>query len=373
MRVSWCLPLLLSSTNAWALTVTKLELSFDGRLVTTEERGRLVNAARCACEEKVEATFSFGDRGSGGDVVIMAGDRCVDDDQRLDTSSCTELWKESVSDVQAIETISLPMQKLAGGDCSAAESTETLFVLVDASDDDRWVVIHETTFGVDTEPPDAPTDGEVIAGESLVEVAFEVAEDAETSTQYQVLCRAGDDPVFESPPDAVFDSQADRCGAPGSSGARAAFVCREAGRGSASVTVQGLDNGTEYTFSVVAVDEAGNPSEVESVGSATPALEEDLWERYRRSGGLADEGHCFVATAAYGDYDDSTVRMLRVFRDARLAQTAAGRELIALYYAESPPAAAEIADRPLVRAAAREVLSRLRDFVFASMFAGGGR
>lgn len=369
VRVLWCLPILLLTSNAWALTVTGVELSLDGALLTSEDLDGLVNAARCTCEEKVDATYTFSGLGSGGAVVIMAGTRCIDSDERLD-DSCTELWSDRVQNVSSFESLTFSMKELAGGSCSGTEATRSLFVLVDTNDEDRWQVLHETAFSIDTEAPEAPTGTEVVAGEGLAEVVFEAPDDAPTTTQYQVLCDASGEAVFTSPEDAVFDSAADRCE---ESGPREAFVCAESQQGSASVTVLGLENGTEYTFYVVSVDDAGNPSAIETVGKATPSPEEDLWERYKRSGGIADPGHCFVATAAYGDYDDPTVRWFRVFRDTRLAKSSFGRDVIDTYYATSPPAARRIADDPLLRAAAREVLARVRDFAVATMFAGGAR
>ncbi|WP_165053146.1 MULTISPECIES: CFI-box-CTERM domain-containing protein [unclassified Adlercreutzia] len=45
---------------------------------------------------------------------------------------------------------------------------------------------------------------------------------------------------------------------------------------------------------------------------------------------------CYVATAAYGSYDCPEVWTLRRFRDYELAETAAGRAFIKIYYAISP-------------------------------------
>ncbi len=55
---------------------------------------------------------------------------------------------------------------------------------------------------------------------------------------------------------------------------------------------------------------------------------------------------CFVATAAYGDYNHPMVRVLREFRDSRLAHTDAGRRFIETYYAVGPSLAGLIKEKP---------------------------
>jgi hypothetical protein len=52
---------------------------------------------------------------------------------------------------------------------------------------------------------------------------------------------------------------------------------------------------------------------------------------------------CFVATAAYGDYNAPEVVYLSAFRDESLSKSYLGRAFINAYYAISPPLAAIIA------------------------------
>ncbi|MBI5576282.1 MAG: hypothetical protein HY896_07955, partial [Deltaproteobacteria bacterium] len=65
---------------------------------------------------------------------------------------------------------------------------------------------------------------------------------------------------------------------------------------------------------------------------------------------------CFIATAAYGSPMAPEVQVFRRFRDARLLTNPAGRAVVSAYYRVSPPLAAFMAERPLLRAAARAVL-----------------
>lgn len=60
----------------------------------------------------------------------------------------------------------------------------------------------------------------------------------------------------------------------------------------------------------------------------------------------APKSGCFIATACYGDYDHPDVLALRRFRDDRLLPSPAGRALVALYYAVSPPLAARLEGMP---------------------------
>ena len=104
--------------------------------------------------------------------------------------------------------------------------------------------------------------------------------------------------------------------------------------------IGGLVNNTKYHFVVVAIDDYGNaaPSDVLT---ATPQPAEDLYGALRQ-GGLDAHGFCFVATAAFGDYDHPQVRLLREFRDRVLLTSAFGRGFTRTYYRYSPPLAAWI-------------------------------
>jgi hypothetical protein len=84
-----------------------------------------------------------------------------------------------------------------------------------------------------------------------------------------------------------------------------------------------------------------------------PDDEEDDDER---SGG---GGGCFVATCAYGDFNHPDVMYLRLFREFVLAESAAGRRFIRLYYRHGPALARMIAPFPRVKRGVRAILSRL--------------
>jgi uncharacterized repeat protein (TIGR02543 family) len=71
--------------------------------------------------------------------------------------------------------------------------------------------------------------------------------------------------------------------------------------------------------------------------------------------GLGDLS-CPVATAAYGTRTAERLHVLREFRDVVLLRSAAGSRFVALYYQLSPPVAALIASRDLLRTLIKELL-----------------
>lgn len=61
------------------------------------------------------------------------------------------------------------------------------------------------------------------------------------------------------------------------------------------------------------------------------------------------DGPCFIATAAYQDYDAPVVLELRKFRDTHLLNSYRGRNFINLYYRLSPPLANRIQKSAILR------------------------
>ena len=64
-------------------------------------------------------------------------------------------------------------------------------------------------------------------------------------------------------------------------------------------------------------------------------------------------GRCFIATAAYGSYEEPHVQVLRKFRDKYLLTNEPGRKLVKLYYRYSPCAASFISKHNVLRAIVR--------------------
>ncbi len=135
-----------------------------------------------------------------------------------------------------------------------------------------------------------------------------------------------------------------------------AYVCSDMITSPGTVQISGLKNNVTYAFYAVTIDKLKNPSSLLKLGTGTPVYEEDFWERYKRAGGQADGEYCFVATAAYGDYDHPHVRVLRDFRDEVLMPSEAGRAFVGSYYHHAPEPASWLAQHDTARKAARAAL-----------------
>lgn len=91
---------------------------------------------------------------------------------------------------------------------------------------------------------------------------------------------------------------------------------------------------------------------------------ETFHNRPRPSGGPASppasapDSRCFVASAAFGPDAPETLA-LRSYRDRVLLRRRWGRPLVRFYYGVSPPLAAFVASRPMLRRAARSLLKHL--------------
>ncbi|MBN1445407.1 MAG: hypothetical protein JW957_04805 [Candidatus Omnitrophica bacterium] len=82
-------------------------------------------------------------------------------------------------------------------------------------------------------------------------------------------------------------------------------------------------------------------------------------------GGGGGGGGCFIATAAFGSYQERHICILRQFRDNYLLTNTAGRSFVRWYYRKGPIGAKHIKSRPFLRAAARILLYPLIFFAFA--------
>ena len=145
-----------------------------------------------------------------------------------------------------------------------------------------------------------------------------------------------------------------------------------------SYALSGLDNGTTYRFTVSALAQSKyyiavsaydrTDAHHESVLSPEASLllgPQRISMPSNELSAIPEEvvpypplpnGHCFIATAAYGYYSAPQVRALRAFRDKYLLTNAPGRAFVHWYYRNSPPAAHYISMHPVWKAAVRVAL-----------------
>ena len=346
---------------SWAQTPVVEGLSLyrgDDRLSDVELNTQF-NRAHCACDTDLSVKLSVTTDGTAsGTFTVVHGRSCLSSGEI--SEDCVEVYSTDIEDAPFSVDETVSVAALAGG-CEDKEETRSIYALFDADDDGEWSQIERLSFTVDTERPPSPTPTAALAGEELVEVAFAEPDSTSDVDKYQVLCRtstAGG--ARPSSVTADFDSSEDLCGVSGD-GVVASRVCAASSASTDSVTVLGLENGLSYIFEVVTIDEARNVSTPATVGEVIPAPEQDLWERYKDAGGSADGEHCFIATAAFGDYDHPQVRILRQFRDRQLLPTAGGRALVAAYYALSPRIASFLAHSVSARLIVRLALIPLVD------------
>jgi len=119
-------------------------------------------------------------------------------------------------------------------------------------------------------------------------------------------------------------------------------------------TVRGLEPETRYYLALTAYDTWGNESdfsgEVSDVSNPDPPpIQTDSEDWYAEWG-------CFIATAAYGSYLNTHVKILRDFRDELLAPNSLGRKCVRLYYQYSPRVASHIEKYGSLRFLTRQAL-----------------
>lgn len=127
--------------------------------------------------------------------------------------------------------------------------------------------------------------------------------------------------------------------------------------GNTSYELSGLTNGTLYYIAVSAYDNAGNEGTKSAEVTQSP-------EEIRGIMGLKNTGGCFIATAAYGSYEERHVKVLREFRDRYLLTNTLGRVFVSCYYSISPPVADFIRDSETLKFVVRSALLPLIGFAW---------
>lgn len=102
--------------------------------------------------------------------------------------------------------------------------------------------------------------------------------------------------------------------------------------------------------------EEANRLERDRINAHNEAMRKQAQERAWPSQGTEKKtGPCFVATAAFGDYNAPEVVYLSAFRDESLSRSVLGRGFIRAYYSISPQFARVISRSVFLRSAVRNL------------------
>lgn len=157
---------------------------------------------------------------------------------------------------------------------------------------------------VKTGRPEAPSDVTAGPGEGQVELDWDGATEGQ---RYYVACSPM--PGEQGSGGGTTDAGQEVCGAPATAGFAEGAVfdrswrCDQGsetvfadGTAAESASIDGLTDGTQYSFAVVSVDEVGNPSLLSELACSTPQPVDDFFENYRDAGGTAGGGICACTT-----------------------------------------------------------------------------
>lgn len=342
---------------------------------TEEEERNYFNRAHCFCSvsgaamgEYQEAEFAWELRLTGRTQTVNVPAQLytgIDCNNVTSRPSCEVVGSIASLDPLSSQPNRTPVRihqaiqpKSTGDDrCGAVERKALVWVGADGDsmgDIEYW---ESKGVDVDTNPPPIPSEVSAKGGENGVIVQWTNPQERATDIEYyQFLCakRTGTslepalDEVSHSP---QFQRAAELCGltstlsaisfsanqgsatAPSWLGDPESYVCGQASAGATSYRVGGLENGTEYEIAMLAIDHAGNASGVFLTEAVKPEALTDFWEDLQDKDSEVEGGYCLIASA-YGD-GSGTASRLRALRDETLAHSAAGRWLIARYYALS--------------------------------------
>lgn len=254
------------------------------------------------------------------------------------TGLTMDTWDDSWSNID----VEIKMQDFLGESCTTDGERRVYFYIRDGA---NTLYVHQEPFGLDYSLPTAPTVDEVNAGERNLLVSWSAGNANDTDLTYTIY----------------FSKEA-------------AFTSSTIAAGEGDIqsksnlnpdplefSISPLENDQDYWVGVVAVDAAGNESEIcstDALLTGRPLEVDDFWEYYQRQGGDEEGGFsfCFVATAAFDTPTAPAVTWLREYRDTHLVTNEGGQALVNLYYRVGPNAAAMIRGNDTLKAVARGLL-----------------
>lgn len=327
-----------------------LETSFD-----TDDA--YISRLDCIEDITFELYIDISDEDTDGrELYLFSGSNCDDTD---DESGCDD----DVIRLDAEDTVvDIPVSWILDDESCTTSTSSAVYVglLENAYEkDDNATWGSSISFDIDGTPPAAPTDIFAELGDEKLLVSFVYDED--DSFEGALLLYAEADQQVEVDGGVTDDADAgvsDECTGALVEGGDVTGDLNYVEITDGSVEegyIRSLTNGVTYQIAVAAIDENGNVSPVSEVICEAPGETVSFLDEYLNAGGESGE-YCFVATAAFGDYDHPTVRILRTFRDQFLRAFGLGRAFISLYYEVGPTLATYI-QNDVVRQAVRVMLT----------------
>ncbi len=323
--------LFLLQVSLFAQSITIDKITVDG--TEFDEETKYLNTKNYENDDEIKITFS---------TTLTTFNRV---ELRLDSNSGTPL--ADLGSNSTDRTLTTTTSKIITSTGTEDKKSLYLYIYYDnetntnQEDDQHDSVI----INYDTKKPTAPTEFEAVSGDTNLRISWEhPTEDTKDRGDYKVYYKIKDSTDEEK--------------------------TQTTDGSNTNMLITGLENETTYTIRMSTIDKAGNESDISSLTvDGTPMPVDDFFEYYKKHQGGEDGGYCFIATAAYGSYDNGMVQILRNFRDDYLAQTEIGKQFIKTYYEISPKYAKMIRNNEVLSFTARILLEPVVFYVKFLMYA----
>ena len=303
----------------------------------------------CVDEITTDISFTLAENpaGTGRTLYLLRGEDC---DQLDHFDDCTD-FQSKVPTSTLVALTDIPLNQMIDGlDCnSTATAKEDIWVALlkspatlDTAGDDVDKIEKLAQVIVDFKGPSATTTiNDVLIGNDSLEVKFASSTATDVRGYAMFYAAANDASCTDGPLSAgvVPVSQA------------SVYSKVTESSDATSIKVNGLQNGKYYQVGIATLDAHGNPSALTTIHCASPAESIGIGDAIN-----SDGEYCFIATAAFGDYNHPTVKVLRAFRDRFLKEVPGGNTLIAGYYSVGPSLAGLIEDDGEAREMVRNTL-----------------
>ena len=325
-------------TDAYLLSIEGDGFEVNNRIKVGQVEN-VINIEDCDAYQGQRLIFkyTFSIPAENNDYVIKIsnlGGTC--DDTALTSekdTNCTQFESGTVksSDPNYLE-IFIPSASITGTDCNTSTDKDVQILFLTKSSGDTTPFAVKTTIRVDLEAPDAPDLTSLAGGNQSITAHW-----TEVTHDIKIAGKKVTYNVYWSEASFTYETR------------NSSSVLNTKGIETTSHQITGLDNGKTYYVGTTAVDENDNEGSLSQILSGLPVPSNDFFQHYVASNGGENGGFCFIASAAYGNYNHPFVRILRAFRDRFLLTHAPGQLFVRLYYSFSPPMAKVVEQSGVLR------------------------